>query len=281
MPSRHLFVFFRIHARKLLRLCLTLAVSLGLYIVEKKNTMRKGKPVQKFDLSNNQTVATYLSTTDAQKRTGVNQSVISNICCGNGKKTAGGFGWRFANAPDREAARKRLMKRFGREEEEGMVKDPSCLVRPTAPKPVESYDLESGDTIFAYPSATEAQRKTGIDHSHISNVCHDNSRSAGGYGWRFSDAAAVARSTLNMPLESMPNVAKKGRGRGSSSGYHQRSEYETDTDTSSGDSSEDEQMAKRYRRSGDAAQEEEEEEEDEESDEDEDEEQKGAFGEHR
>ena len=33
MPSRHLFVFFRIHARKLLRLCLTLAVSLGLYIV--------------------------------------------------------------------------------------------------------------------------------------------------------------------------------------------------------------------------------------------------------
>lgn len=38
-----------------------------------------------------------------------------------------------------------------------------------------------------YPSAAQAQRETGIDRSHIANVCNgrDGEKTAGGYKWKW------------------------------------------------------------------------------------------------
>lgn len=50
-------------------------------------------------------------------------------------------------------------------------------------KPIEQLTLD-GKVVASFESAIEAQRKTGIDFSHIRKVVRGIDKSAGGYKWR-------------------------------------------------------------------------------------------------
>lgn len=45
---------------------------------------------------------------------------------------------------------------------------------------------KTGEFIAEYPSAMEASRKTGCNHSHIGQCCKGKLKSAGGYAWRYA-----------------------------------------------------------------------------------------------
>ena len=51
-------------------------------------------------------------------------------------------------------------------------------------KPVFQFD-KNGKFISEYPSAMDAERKTGIDHGHIVQVCNGIRKSARGYVWKY------------------------------------------------------------------------------------------------
>lgn len=53
-------------------------------------------------------------------------------------------------------------------------------------KPVVQYD-KNGKKISEYISAVEAENKTGVGRSHISQCCNNKRKSAGGYIWRFKN----------------------------------------------------------------------------------------------
>lgn len=55
-------------------------------------------------------------------------------------------------------------------------------------KPVEMYDT-NGVLIKTFPSAHCAEVELSISHSHISQCCHNNRRTAGGYAWQFAQTA--------------------------------------------------------------------------------------------
>ena len=55
-------------------------------------------------------------------------------------------------------------------------------------KSVIQFKLD-GSFVAEYPSARDAERKTKINHSHISKCCLHKSNSAGGFIWKYKDAA--------------------------------------------------------------------------------------------
>ena len=56
--------------------------------------------------------------------------------------------------------------------------------RYSANKSVQMFDKKTGELLATFPSLAEAERVTGIAHSHISQCCLCKRKSAGGYIWR-------------------------------------------------------------------------------------------------
>ena len=52
-------------------------------------------------------------------------------------------------------------------------------------KAIEMLDLD-GRVLRSFPSAQDAERNTGINHSHISQCCNFHRNTTGGYKWRFA-----------------------------------------------------------------------------------------------
>lgn len=52
-------------------------------------------------------------------------------------------------------------------------------------KAVNMFDM-SGSLLKSFASAHEAELSCGISHSHISQCCHGDRKSAGGYRWQFA-----------------------------------------------------------------------------------------------
>lgn len=52
-------------------------------------------------------------------------------------------------------------------------------------KPVLMLNID-GTLLKRFPSATEAERRTNIHHSHISQCCNGHRNTAGGYRWQFA-----------------------------------------------------------------------------------------------
>ena len=53
-------------------------------------------------------------------------------------------------------------------------------------KRIEMIDIKTNKVIKCFESIREAEDKTSINHSHISSVCHNNRKTAGGYKWRYA-----------------------------------------------------------------------------------------------
>ena len=52
-------------------------------------------------------------------------------------------------------------------------------------KPISMFSKE-GVFLRTFSSATEAEAELGINHSHISQCCHNKRRTTGGYAWKFA-----------------------------------------------------------------------------------------------
>ena len=57
--------------------------------------------------------------------------------------------------------------------------------RYSANKSVQMFDKKTGELLATFPSTNEAERITGINHSHISKCCNGKLKSSGGYIWRY------------------------------------------------------------------------------------------------
>ena len=53
-------------------------------------------------------------------------------------------------------------------------------------KPVEQMTLD-GEVIASFPTIGEAGRATGLAATHISESCHSNKKTCGGYRWKFKE----------------------------------------------------------------------------------------------
>ena len=54
-------------------------------------------------------------------------------------------------------------------------------------KPVLQLDILTGEVIAEFAGLREAERVTGINKGHISNVCRGKRKSAGGYYWQYKE----------------------------------------------------------------------------------------------
>lgn len=60
-------------------------------------------------------------------------------------------------------------------------------VRYSLSKPVEQYDLESGELLATYPSTMAVERLTGFSNGNISAACRGQYKKAYGYIWKYQD----------------------------------------------------------------------------------------------
>ena len=102
---------------------------------------------------------TFISTGEAEKVTGVNNSIISQ-CCNHNKDSAGGFLWNKVGDynPD--------------------------ILKTVINKPVVQLSIQD-EYIATYDSPTHAQDVTGIYSKSISRVCRGFLKSSGGYHWQY------------------------------------------------------------------------------------------------
>ncbi len=115
-------------------------------------------------------VKTYPSVTIASQETGISQSHISNRARGT-EFSAGGFIWRFGNAPsvDIKPMLKLIEQWRNRNKEAFGTK-------------VSQYNMK-GRRICVYPTINDAAKATAISKANISSVFSENRFSAGGFYW--------------------------------------------------------------------------------------------------
>lgn len=128
------------------------------------NTSRGGKPhgiteraVSQYSLDGH-FIKTFKSALVAGEETTANQSYITQ-CCKGKRRSSGGFLWAYQDAPAPT-----FTKQYYRA--------------------VHQFSI-NGDLVATYRSLTEAQNATGIELHNISEACRGNSKTAGGYVWKY------------------------------------------------------------------------------------------------
>lgn len=122
---------------------------------------RPARPVHMFTMDG-RPMHVFGSSVEASASTGVNRGDISACCLGR-RLSAGGYRWSFsASAPPAR--------------------------RPRSPRSVHQYRMD-GSYVRAWPSVTEAARRTGVSAGNIYSCCHPSGRllSAGGYRWSYDE----------------------------------------------------------------------------------------------
>ena len=120
------------------------------------------KAVQQWSKNGKELLRTFESVEEAaggDKALAVN---IGRVCNGKeGRKTAGGFQWKFVNQGEPQVANQVL--RFTK---------------------IRQWSFDLKTLIAEYDSIKEASEKTGTDRSHIGRCCKGLGRSAGGFKWK-------------------------------------------------------------------------------------------------
>lgn len=120
------------------------------------------KVVYQYDLSGS-LIGEYKSAHEAARALNIQFTNICKVCRGE-RKTAGGFGWSYEK---KEKAQPIKTKRLG---------DGTVL----------QY-TKDGQFIAEYPTATEADRITGISRTTIGLVCKGKGKTAGGFVWKYKN----------------------------------------------------------------------------------------------
>ena len=133
-------------------------------IVYKWKNDQGQKAVEQLDLKTGEVIATFSSMADAIDHLGdsASKSHISAVCTGRCKSSSGFF-WRYKGSdalPPKEIVKRK----------------------------VEQFCLKTGRVIATHDSITAAGKAVGITTPGISYCCNgrNNSKSAGGFGWRFT-----------------------------------------------------------------------------------------------
>lgn len=118
------------------------------------------RPVQQYDTQGN-FIKEYESANEAERQTGANSSNIAS-CCNKKLKSAGGYQWKYS--------------------------DDDCTINKIKfnykTKKVRQLTLD-GSFIVEFDSTCEASRITGVNQQHISDVCLNRRKTAGGYKWEY------------------------------------------------------------------------------------------------
>jgi len=136
------------------------------------------KPIFQYDL-NSKLLNEFQSMRDAEIQTGVKRIGISK-CCKGTTRQAGGFMWRYKETSD------------------GCNEIKKTLFIEKKLKPVIQYDI-NGFFIQEFPSIKSAKLKTGA--IHIIRCCKDNSKTSGGFRWKYkSDVTKELKKQRNNHL---------------------------------------------------------------------------------
>lgn len=119
---------------------------------------KKGRPVNQYTLGG-EFVAKYSSAKVASENTPANRSYITQVCKGK-RKSAGGYLWAYEGNPTPTYSKEYY-------------------------RAVHQYDLEE-NLLTTFHSLTEAQKQTGVELHNISECCRKNSKTAGGFVWKYS-----------------------------------------------------------------------------------------------
>lgn len=124
------------------------------------------RKVSQYDLNGN-IVKIWSSIADASRELKMSKQSIYQCCsdCYANCKTAGGFIWKY--------------------HEDELTKE--CIElcnKKWNEKSIAQYSL-LGELICVFKNMAEAERETGVSHSHISNCCKGKRKTAGGFTWRY------------------------------------------------------------------------------------------------
>lgn len=122
----------------------------------------KAKIVYQYD-NNGILIGTYYSVLDAERQTGIRESLISGQING-AYKSAGGYRWSYEPIQMPVIDKVKQYKRS-----------------------VLQKNKNTFEVIAEYESATEASRVTGIQQSDITRVCQGKRKTAGGFCWSYKN----------------------------------------------------------------------------------------------
>ena len=131
-----------------------------------------------------ETGVVYESIKKASAETGIKYGGIAKVC--NGKQeVAGGYHWEFVDEELKNKTSKFINK---------YNKPVVCI-----------------DTGIVYKSAKEIERKLGISHASISNVCNKKQKTAGGYHWEFVNSSDINSIKVSEETKIKIKESKKGK----------------------------------------------------------------------
>lgn len=120
------------------------------------------KSVQQWSKDGTQLLRTFESINEASGGNEVLAVNIGRVCNGKeGRKTAGGFHWKFVNQETHQVANQVL--KFTK---------------------IQQWSFDSRTLIAEYDNIREASEKSKTDRSHIGRCCKGRGRSAGGFKWK-------------------------------------------------------------------------------------------------
>ena len=119
------------------------------------------KPVQQWSKDGTQLLRTFGSVEEASGSNGALSVNIGRVCSGKeGRKTAGGFHWKFVNQDDKETKTVLLFTK------------------------IQQWSFDGKTLIEEFDTIRAAGEKTGAGTGHISKCCKGTSRSSGGFKWK-------------------------------------------------------------------------------------------------
>ena len=130
---------------------------------EAKELMKEAnrKEVQQWSKDRTQLLRTFRSVEEASGGDGALAVNIGRVCNGKeGRKTAGGFHWKFMNTDLQE---NKTVLQFTK---------------------IQQWSFDLKTLIAEYDTIREASEKSKTDRSHIGRCCKGRGRSAGGFKWK-------------------------------------------------------------------------------------------------
>ena len=138
-----------------------------------KHGTKPQKEIEQYTM-NFEIVASYVSSREASRVTGIGQGTIASCASEDGQLTAGGFRWRYVENGTFE---------------EWTASFKSDTERRTMRKANKAVDMFSIDGIYlkTFPSMAIAAEAVGGNRGNISNCCKGKINKSSGYIWRYSD----------------------------------------------------------------------------------------------
>jgi hypothetical protein len=157
-----------------------------------KRLNKNRKAVEQYDIASGVTIQEFTSTTHAADVLGLQKSRVS-LCCIGRLKAIGDFGFRFADPVEREKVEQNNILRKMKTTSSTSVGHGNNHKK----KPVERFDLATGETIETFSSGSAAASALGLHRTCVSLCCVGKQKGVDGYGFRFADPVERDRAVAS------------------------------------------------------------------------------------